>query len=102
MHVKSTPYHFAMLLPRFTSIGPKQSMPTWLNGGAEGFTLSSGKLDIFCSPTEACLLLQLKHEEILFEIVFEIVFDSDFEAKRVRRYMPLYAEGPLNRQVFKI
>ena len=60
-HVKTTPYHLSVALPRFTSKGPKKSTPTLANGGSPGVTLSFGKSAMNCSPLMAPVFLQETH-----------------------------------------
>jgi hypothetical protein len=58
-HVKITPYRFALVRPRRTSNGPKQSTPVNENGGFSGVVRSGGRLAIFCLAAGACRFLQL-------------------------------------------
>ncbi len=46
--VNKTPYFLMILLPRLTLKGPKQSTPTYVKGGSDGVTRSTGRLAIFC------------------------------------------------------
>ena len=59
--VNSTPYLLTVLLPWRMNIGPKTVHPYVSEGGSEGRTPSSGRLAIFCFPSDGCLLLQSKH-----------------------------------------
>ena len=66
-----------VVLPHFTTIGPKYSNPTFVKGGRSGRILSSGKSAIFCSPAFPLARRQTTHLESTFlatELPFTIQY----------------------------
>ena len=51
-HVKRAPYLFTVLRPCFPGMGPKNSMPVFVNGGRFGDIRSTGRSDQPSAETE--------------------------------------------------